>query len=112
MSSAHTMPRLGPDPEPLGIRRDGARDGGLGDRGALRVGSLGLTLAHRRLQHRARRLGVVLATLKERQARLGDDVSPGLRAAIADFGQELRAVQQQLREANALVEDDRAPTRA
>lgn len=97
MLTTPPSPPLGPDPEPLGTRSDRTRDGGLGDPGALRVGSIGFELECRRLERRARRLEKVLAALHERQEQLGEDTPQGLRAAIADFGQELSEVRHDLR---------------
>ena len=65
-------------------------------------GTLGRKLELDRLEHRARRLQLVIAVLRERASASDSGPAPaGLRHAINDFARELSQVQRRLRADNA-----------
>ena len=65
---------------------------------ALPNDSLGSELERERLEHRARRLSLVVALLRERasSSSYGGTVPPGLQQAIANFSAELSRVRDRL----------------
>lgn len=62
------------------------------------LSTVGRELERRRLEHRARRLELVIAALHDRERAVGDDqqVPRGLRRSIADFSSELSQVKRRL----------------
>lgn len=77
------------------------------------AGTLGGELEHNRLQHRARRLELVIETLRERasaSARIGP-VPSGLQHAIADFSTELSRVRHRLHAESATKRATRGTAR-
>jgi hypothetical protein len=66
----------------------------------LRPTSVGHDLERRRLEHRARRLHLVVAALRARASAASDSgsVPPALHRALADFSSELAHVRRRLGE--------------